>query len=211
MLSFEAIFFNPLCMKCRAYLAELIATFTLTLMVSLAVISQSQITPMLAALVVGTFIYTIGAISGAHINPAVTIGLASVKKINFKDAAFYIVAQFFGAVLAMFMVKYMTGASVVAPEAVDSLKVGIGEMLGAFILVFGVSSVAQGKNQEGAAGITIGSSLLIGIILASGAGAAGILNPAVAVGIGSVSFMYIIAPIVGGILAAWVYKYLAKK
>ncbi len=193
----------------RAYVAEFIATFMLTLGVALSIASGSAITPLIAALTVGIFVYTIGPISGAHINPAVTVGLASVKKIDVKEAAFYIIAQFIGAVLAMLAVKAIAGDAVNV-GATNDVMAGVMEALGAFVLVFGVSSVVYKNVDSGAAGLTIGGSLLIGILAASSK-ANGVLNPAVALGIGSVSLMYVLGPLVGGIAGAWAYKYVAKK
>ena len=128
-------------MKINKYVAELIASFTLTFAVSISIISGTPMaTPLVAALVVGIFVYTIGPISGAHISPAVTVGLLSVKKINLRDAAVYIISQIVGAVLAMIVVQGATeGAVDVA--AVDSMQSFLAEGLGTFILVFGISMI----------------------------------------------------------------------
>jgi glycerol uptake facilitator-like aquaporin len=83
-------------------------------------------------------------------------------------------------------------------------------MVGAFFLTFGVCSVVYGKADDDAAGFVVGGSLLLGILIASAA-SNGVINPAVAVGVGSISFMYILGPIVGGILAAQAYQWLCGK
>ncbi len=196
-------------MKIQKYVAELLGTFTLTLAVSLSIMAQFPLpTPVVAGMTLGLFVYTIGAISGAHINPAVTIALASIKKIKPSDAVLYIIFQIAGAALAMLVSRELMGAS---PEimAVDSWKVATAEAIGAFILVFGVSSVVHENVEEDLSGIVIGSSLLLGIMLTAGL-SNGVLNPAVAIGIGSVSAAYLLAPVGGALVAAWLYRWLAK-
>ena len=203
-------FLNEFFMKFQKYAAELLGTFALTFAVSISVISGSAVvTPVLAALVLCIMVYTIGPISGAHINPAVTVGLAVVKKISVKDAGLYIVAQVLGAVLAMLLAQGLTG-DITGIVALDSVNAGVAEAIGAFILVFGVSSVVYGKVDDDASGLVIGGSLLVGLMLTGGMSNA-VLNPAVAVGIGSVSAVYLIAPLVGGALGAVVYRWICAK
>lgn len=196
-------------MKIQKYFAELLGTFTLTLAVSLSIMAQFPLaTPVVAGLTLGLFVYTVGSISGAHLNPAVTIALASIRKIKLTDASIYILAQIAGAVLAMFVSRELMGGGAEV-MALDSIKVGIAEAIGAFILVFGVSAVVHENVEEDMSGIVIGSSLLLGIMVTAGM-SNGVLNPAVAIGIGSISWMYLFAPVVGGAVAAWVYKWLVR-
>lgn len=194
----------------RPYLAELIGTFLLAFGVGASIVIAGFGIPtiIVAGLILGTAVYTIGAISGAHINPSVTLGLWSVGKIKSQQAVFYIIAQLIGGYVAMLLLSYMLKS----PElvAVDSVKVAIAEMLGAFVLSWGVSSVVQGKVDSAASGITIGSSLSIGIIVASTA-SLGVLNPAVALAIGAWSPVYFLAPLVGGIAAAQLYRWMIRK
>lgn len=193
----------------KQYVAELIGTFGLTLLVSLTLMSGvPEAVPFLAAITVAIFVYTIGGISGCHINPAVTIGLWSVKKIQKLDVVGYLVAQFLGAFLAMYVTSFLVGSSPTS-IAEDLPAVALAEAIGTMFLVFGVSSVVYGKTSSGASGVTIGGSLLLGILVSSTV-SNGVLNPAVAVGIGSVSVTYLLAPVVGGILAAQLYRWLAK-
>ena len=193
----------------KEYVAELVGTFSLTLLVSISIMSGVQeATPFVAALTLGIFVYTIGGISGCHINPAVTAGLWSVSKIQNTDAARYIIAQILGAVLAMVMVHMLAGTS---PDLIaeDLAIVGVVEMLGAAFLVFGVCAVVYGNVSSGASGVTIGGSLLLGLLVAATMSNA-VLNPAVAIGVGSVSVTYLVAPIVGGILSAQRYRWLVS-
>ena len=79
----------------KKYLAEFIGTFGLAFVVLLvgAVGMPGSLVAVVAALTLGLFVYTIGPVSGCHINPAVTLAQLSVKKITAKDALFYILIQ----------------------------------------------------------------------------------------------------------------------
>ena len=79
-------------------------TFTLAFAVlgSVSVLAPVIATPLIAALVLGMFVYSIGSVSGSHINPAVTVGLWSIQKIESIAAVKYILAQCIGGLLAFF-------------------------------------------------------------------------------------------------------------
>ncbi len=190
--------------KCSA---EFLGALVLTLGVSAALrLNASDAAPLIAALTVGLFVYTIGSVSGAHMNPAVTIGLLSIHKIHTKEAMWYIVSQLLGGVLALALANALIGGATNL-TIVDSVEVGVAELIGAFILVFGVCSVVYKKVTPGAAGAVIGGSLFLGIVLASFTGSNGILNPAVAIGLDASSLMYMVGPLLGGIVAAHVAQY----
>lgn len=197
-------------LKSHALAAELIGTFLLTLTVSVSVAGHLPLpAPVVAGLTLGVIVFLFGGMSGAHVNPAVTIGLLSVKKISASAAAAYIVAQVLGALIAMFLSQFLTGTTT-GITAGDSPLIAVSEAIGAAILVLGVSSVVHKKTPEDASGFVIGASLLLGALTAS-AGSNGIVNPAVAIGLGSISWSYILGPVVGGIVAAWVYRDLAAR
>ncbi len=189
--------------------SELIGTFVLTFAVGASLASGSfppVITPLVAGITLMLFVYTIGGISGCHINPAVTIGLAVGKKIDLKEAVAYLVFQFIGGFLALLAIGSLFGATGVS--AASSGTVFLAEAIGMFVFVFGISAVVAGKVSQGASGIVIGGSLFLGILLAAAIGSNGVLNPAVAVGISSVSSAYFAGPVLGSILAVVVYKFL---
>jgi glycerol uptake facilitator-like aquaporin len=95
----------------------------------------------------------------------------------------------------------LSGESASIPH--DSyLSVGIAEAVGAFFLAFAVCTVTQKRVDPAVSGLVVGGSLLLGIYLAFPF-SNGILNPAVALGIGSFGAMYILGPVVGAVAGAW--------
>ncbi|MBI2634047.1 aquaporin [Candidatus Peregrinibacteria bacterium] len=194
-------------MKIQKYAAELLGTFVLTLAVFFSLTAGLPLgTAIVAGLTVGLFVYTVGAISGAHFNPAVTIGIASVGKLQIKDAVLYVIFQVIGALLAMLVAKNLTG-TVPALVTANTWQVGVGEFIGTFLLAFAVTAVTYKNVPADAAGLTIGGSLALGAMLAGGLSNA-LLNPAVMLGVGAFSWMYLFAPIAGAVVAAWVFRFL---
>lgn len=193
----------------KKYLAELLGTFALTLTVVLSLNGNFPVaTPILAALVLGLMVYAVGHVSGTHINPAVTIGLWSIGKIGVKDAGGYIVSQVIGAGLAMIVARIFVEPFPL--DVVSSLNVGLAEMIGMFFFAFGIASVVYGKAPSVFSGVVVGGSLLLGISLAAVA-SNGVLNPAVAFGIGSFNLMYVVGPIVGSVFGMNAYRLFAKE
>ncbi len=193
----------------KKYLAEIVGTFALTLAVFVSVFAGGPIaTPIVAALTLGLFVYSLGHVSGAHFNPAVSIGLWSVRKINTKDTLLYIVSQLIGAGLAMFVAQ-SSGASL-ALITVNSWAVCLAELIGAAFFTFGIASVVYRKTPSDISGIAIGGSLMLGVVVASSMGSNGILNPAVAYGLGSFNLVYVIGPIIGALIGMNLYKYLSE-
>jgi glycerol uptake facilitator-like aquaporin len=191
----------------KKYIAESIGTFALTLVVALALGGMFPVaTPVLAALTLGLFVYSIGHLSGTHINPAVTIGAWSIKKITTSDAVGYIVAQFIGAAVALLLVSKTVGMATVMVES--NWAILAAELLGTLFFTFGIASVVYGKTPGQLSGIVVGGSLLLGITIAALLGSNGVLNPAVAFGIGSFNLMYVLGPILGSVLGMQLYKQL---
>lgn len=192
-------------MPYHKYASELLGTFILTLVVWLSVTLDVPFdTPMAAALALGMFVYLMGGISGAHLNPAVTLGMLSVNKIKTHDAMMYIVCQLVGAVLAMSIARAMSGL-VPTVDYATALSSGVAEAAGAFILAFGVMSATMQKVHPAASGLVVGGSLLLGIYIAYPFSNA-ILNPAVALGIGAFGPLEILGPIVGAVCGALARK-----
>lgn len=189
----------------KKYFAELIGTFLLTLsvLVSSGLITRIG-TPALAALVLGFCVYTLGMISGAHLNPAVTLAAFSVRKINLQDTVGYIIAQLIGAGLAAALAALFIVGSI-NPFVKNTGIVGLAEVVGAFVLAFGVIAVLEKKVSQSLSGVVIGGALLIGISIASTV-SLGLINPAVALAFGARNVMYLLGPIVGAVIAMWLYR-----
>lgn len=192
----------------KKYIAETTGTFALTLVVALSIAGVFPVaTPILAALTLGLFVYSIGHISGTHINPAVTIGAWSINKISTTDALWYIVSQFIGAALAFAVVSSIVTMPHIAHTG--TWLVAFAELVGTFFFTWGIASVIYGKAPGEFSGVVVGGSLLLGVALAALIGSNGVLNPAVAFGIGSWGFAYVLGPIAGSVLGMQAYKHLA--
>lgn len=191
----------------KKYIAELLGTFCLSFLVTVTVKGGVELplaTPLLAALTVGLFVYTVGHISGTHLNPAVTLGALSVKKISPTDAGIYIIVQLIAAIGAFSLVQYLFPGFVV-PTETSFPSVCLGEFFGTFILGFGIASVVFGKISDATSGVVIGGSLLLGICLASPF-SPGILNPAVALALNAVTLKMVICQCLGGVAGFNVYR-----
>jgi glycerol uptake facilitator protein len=222
-------------------MAEALGTFLLVLIGNGAgvALAYAKVIPngsnlLVAALAHGlilcVIVNTLGRISGAHVNPAVTLGLASIGRFPWRQVPEYIAAQFVGAFVAAGAILAIWGKKFII-YSVPTLNTGINgwqgtlaEALGAFVLVLAVVATAADtryKLPEGWAGLVIGLGLTSGIFLAGNATGAG-LNPALAIspyGVaalvntvvpGSEILVYLIGPIIGGVVAAFIYYHVAE-
>lgn len=197
----------------KKFIAELIGTFALCFIVIAAFSAKETLplsVPVIAGMTLGLFVYLVGSISGSHLNPAVTVGMLTIKKISLKEAGGYILAQILGAIMAIILGKFFF--SMLLVPAVDTFNVPLfaAEALGTFFFTFGVASTVRGSVPTTMNGIVVGTSLLFGILVSSLAGAAGILNPAVAFALNSVTIVYMIAPLVGSVAGFQLASYLHK-
>ena len=176
-------------------------------------------------------IYVFGKISGAHLNPAVTIGLLVTKNISLIDSVYYIVAQVIGACLGSLLLFVCLGAPAVTIGGLGATAPGLGvsyiqamiaECIGTFFLMLVVMGVAVDEKAEpGFAGITIGMTVAT-VIVVLGAFTGASINPARTFGpylmdtlLGGANLwayfpIYLVGPIVGAVLAALAYVYIAK-
>ena len=176
-------------------------------------------------------IYVFGKISGAHLNPAVTIGLLVTKNISLIDSVYYIVAQLIGATLGSLLLFVCLGAPAVTIGGLGATAPGLGvsyiqamiaECIGTFFLMLVVMGVAVDEKAEpGFAGISIGMTVAT-VIVVLGAFTGASINPARTFGpylmdtlLGGANLwayfpIYLVGPIVGAVLAALVYVYIAK-
>ena len=208
-----------------AYIAEFIGTFilvmALTMIVSLwGASGQFVMIPLLSAFVYMMLIQTLGNISGAHFNPAVTIAFVAIKKIKPIDALTYIILQFSGGILGALFTKGILldegRATSYGATTIEKSMIGVPEGLAietmfTFLLVWAIVGVATNpKAARDWAGFVIGATLGVGIMVAAPLTGAG-LNPARSFGPALVSgvwtdfWVYIVGPIIGGVAAAVVY------
>jgi aquaporin Z len=215
----------------KKYLAELIGTLVLVFMgCGSAVLAGTLIGNIGISFAFGlsvlAMVYAIGSISGCHINPAVTISMLAVGKIHVKDAAAYIIAQCFGAIIGaglLYLVATGNPAYIMAVNGLGQNQYTTYSIVSAFaaevLLTFIFLLVILGSTSQRAhkefAGISIGLSLvlihLVGIpITGTSVNPARSLGPALIVGGTALNQLWLfwVAPIIGGLIAAAVWKIL---
>jgi len=196
--------------KIAMLMAEFLGTGTLTAVV-LAVSRSSIGIPYFVALAVGLTIaavtLTFGAVSGAHLNPAMTIGMWTVRKVSSTKAVTYLAAQLLGAWLAYVLYTYLVNAHW-ANTGHFTGRVLAAETAGAFVFSLAWAAVVFQKFENSKAASVLGGSLAIGVLVASSA-SAGLLNPAVALGVRSWGWgTYVLGPILGAVLGFNLYNML---
>lgn len=196
----------------RTKIAMLVAECFGVMAITLTVlsVSKSQLGfPYFIALGVGITLavmaLVVGNISGAHFNPAVTLGLWTVRKVPTLQAIAYIAAQLLGGILALKLFVYLIDQPLnsIANKKFD-WRVLIAEAVGTYILVFGVTAAVYQGYKGARFAVTIGGALFLGALIASVA-SNGLINPAVALGVQSWSRAYVVGPLLGGVLAAATY------
>lgn len=197
-----------------AVLAEYFGTFSLAFAVLASINGvMGSFIPMAAVAGFTLFlaVLTIGGISGAHINPGITLGMLSQRKISPETAVSYVIAQVAGAFSATAIMNTLLDGSIVTALAGDAdARLFLAEVLGMLFFGMGVAAAHHNgyKGVDGAA--VIGGSFFLGIMFASVL-SNGILNPAVAFAINSVSWVYLLAPVVGAILGMHLYSYIVSQ
>lgn len=196
--------------KIAMVVAEFLGTALLTAVI-LAVSKSSIPIPyfvgIAAGLAAAVGIVVFGAISGAHLNPVVTIGLWTARKIKTWPAIAYILAQLLGGAAAYLLYTQLIDSSLRNASEYNS-RVLIAEAVGAFVFTLGWAAAVYRKLETGKAAFTIGSALFLGMLVAS-MGSAGLLNPAVALAAHTwVWGTYVLGPILGGIIGFNLYALL---
>lgn len=212
----------------RKYIAEIIGTFALIFCGTGAMIIDQQTGGVIShagvaatwGLIVAAMIYTVGDISGAHLNPAVTIAFWVAKVIPTKEIIPYILSQGIGAFLASFTLRYLfpnndtLGATLPAGTAMQSF---ILELILTFLLMFTIIHVAKGSKEQGMfAGIAIGSVVLLEAMFAGPICGASMnpirsISPAIVSGHLEHLWVYLTAPVLGAILAVAAWNVLKEK
>ena len=219
----------------KKYLAELIGTLALVLVgCGSAVIAGNHIgftgISFAFGLTVLVMVYAIGNISGCHINPAITVAMLVAGKIKGKDALFYVIAQCIGAIIGAGILWAIAsgnadfslattglgqnGYGVHSPAGYSLAACFIAEVVLTALFLFVIFGSTHKDAPKGFAGVSIGFALvlihLVGIpITGTSVNPARSLGPAVFVGGDALGqlWLFIVAPIVGGIIAAIIWKY----
>lgn len=208
----------------RRYVAELIGTYALVFAGTGAIIINEQTGALghfgVAAtfgLIVLAMIYTFGDLSGAHLNPAVTIGFVVAKRFPLKEAAPYIFAQLSGALLASLTLRFLfpENATLGATQPAGSFEQSfILEVLLTYFLMLVILQVAHGSKEVGVmAGIAIGAvvgleALFAGPISGASMNPARSIAPAIVSGELQALWIYITAPAAGALLATGTWLWL---
>jgi len=208
----------------KKYIAEFIATFILVFCAAGSAtvneLSGQTITIVGLAIVSGltvmTMIYSVGDISGAHLNPAVTIAFALNKNLSWKYVFPYILSQSLGGIAAAFLLKYLFPTSILLGSTMPwagEMQSFIIEIITTFILMFVILRVATGSKEQGMfAGLAIGSVVIVAIIF-TGPVSGGSMNPvrSIAPAIANNNYqhlwIYLTAPVIGASLAVIMYRY----
>ncbi|MDA7543624.1 aquaporin [Acidimicrobiia bacterium] len=197
-----------------ALLAEFIGTYALVFFGCGAIILSelenlsSALIPIIFGLTITIFVYLLGRFSGAHFNPAVTIGFLLNKEISIKDSVFYIGIQILGGMLASQTHVALFGRMHSFGVTTLSVDVGQGFFLEAFctgLLMFVILQVTRKENNI--YGIAIGGTVFISALLI-GEYTGGSLNPARSLGPALVSgktreiYFYVLAPVIGSLISS---------
>jgi MIP family channel proteins len=212
----------------RRGVAEFIGTFTLIFIGGGAGIAVAKFAPSASYLVavalanglaIGIMVSNLGHISGGHFNPAITLGFVTTRRITAPLAGVYWAAQFLGAAVAAFILRFLTSQHAVKgaipiPTTTDG-KAVVFELILTFFLVWTVWATAV--DDRGAfkaiAGLAIGLMITIDVLM-GGRYTGAAMNPARAFGpelagkIWTGWWIYWIGPIIGAVLASSLYEYL---
>jgi aquaporin Z len=198
------------------YIAEFIGTFFLVTTIGCTVIGAGSavIAPLAIGAALMVMVYAGGHISGAHYNPAVTLGILIRGKLKLGDALPYIVAQLAGAAVATMAVKYFRAGVEVAPMTLQIGPALLAEFLFTFALVYVVlnAATAEGTSGNSFYGLAIGMTVMTGAF-AVGSISGGAFNPAVALGISMLGlsswsnlWIYVAANFSAAIVAAIIFN-----
>ncbi|XP_021297678.1 aquaporin NIP2-1-like isoform X2 [Herrania umbratica] len=207
----------------RKVFAEIIATYLLVFVTcgSAAVSSndENKISRLGASiaggLIITVMIYAVGHVSGAHMNPAVTVAFAAVRRFPWKQVPFYGAAQLTGAISAAFTLRVLLhpikNLGTTSPSGSD-VQALVMEIVVTFSMMFVTSAVATDTKAVGElAGIAVGSAVCITSILA-GPISGGSMNPARTIGPALASahykaiWVYVVGPVTGTLMGAWSYS-----
>lgn len=205
--------------------AEVVATFLLVFVTCGSAAIRGEDTNRVSrlgasvagGLIVTVMIYAVGHISGAHMNPAVTLAFAAVRHFPWNQVPFYAAAQLTGATCAAFTLHFLLHPikliGTTAPSGSD-VQALVMEIVVTFSMMFVTAAVATDTKAVGElAGIAVGSAVCITSILA-GPVSGGSMNPVRTIGPALASnyykgiWVYFVGPPCGTLLGAWSYSFI---
>ncbi len=215
----------------KKYFAEFLGTLVLVLFgTGVAVVTNGNvlITALAFGLAIVAMAYSIGSISGCHVNPAVSLAMYLNKKISLKEFGFYALAQFIGAICGsaiLYLILKNSDLGVLALGAngygalsgysINLFGAIVVEVVLTFVFVYVILGVTSDESKGNVAGIVIGLTLafvhLLGITLTgTSVNPARSLAPAIFLGGEALKqvWVFIVAPLVGAALATFTFKYL---
>src|SRR6266581_5409963 len=200
------------------YIAEFIGTFFLVLTIGCTGIGASSgvIAPLAIGAVLMVMVFAGGHVSGAHYNPAVTLGVLIRGRLKVADVVPYIVAQLVAAATAAVAVKFLRAGIDITPIAPKIGPALLAEFLFTFALVYVVlnAATAEGTSGNSFYGLAIGSTVMVGAF-SVGSISGGAFNPAVVLGATVMCFftwstiwLYLGANFAGALVAALAFNLL---
>lgn len=219
-------------MNTKAYVAEFIGTFTLIFIGVGAIASDVMTGHMLGltgialahGIAIAVMVSATAAVSGGHLNPAVTFGALVARKIDVMNGIGYVVAQCLGGIVAAYAIKFVMPAQVIAAvrvglpvvmSGVSTTEALVAEIILTFFLVFVVFGTAIDKRAPKVGGLFIGLAVAMGVMMGAAISGAAMnparhLGPAVAGGGYENIWLYWVGPLIGGGLAGLIYKYVLE-
>ena len=203
----------------KKYLTEFIGTLFLVLIIGL---TQN---PLAIGFGLTVLVYMGAHISGAHYNPAVSLAMLIKKEIDTSDFFKYLISQILGASLAAYLVFLLSSNMVVQPNLDESIyQILLAEVLFTYLLVLVILNVACHPKLKGNSfyGFAIGLTVMGGAYSVGGL-SGGVFNPAVSIGPSMIDFIsgngishyftwyYLVAPIVGSLIAVAHFNFILKK
>lgn len=197
--------------KLAMLVGEFLGTTALTLIVlaiSHSQLSLSYFIATAAGLMFALMVLALSGISGAVFNPAMTIGLWTVRKLRTLQALSYLVVQLLGGAVAWELFVYLTKLTGIHNTGTYSARVLVAEVVGTFIFAFVWAAAIYQRFPLYAKAAAIGGALTGGSLVAS-LGSAGLLNPAVALGLHQWGWgTYVLGPILGAVIGFNLYNLL---
>jgi aquaporin Z len=202
----------------RSWIAEFIGTFFLVLTIGCTVIpgATGVIAPLAIGAALMVMVYAVGHISGAHLNPAVTLAICIRGRCEGKQLIPYWIAQLIACLAASLVAVFLVGKSGTPMEIKNVPVAFVAEFLFTFALAFVILNSATSKDTAGNSfyGLAIGMTVMVGAFAVGGT-SGGAFNPAVALGLAVMKlvnfadiWIHIVAELAGGIAAALTFKFL---